>query len=240
MERTRTAGKKGRTRGRPSLPKGEGKRHAIGLRVTAGLRHSLEAAVTASGRSLSQEAEFRLEQSFRDEAAYGGRELAGLFRMMAGAAAMIEARRDGKKWSEDYETGMAARAAWQSLIRHAIPPMPDAMAREMRTEEVRDPPPAAPELPPPMPPNVPGLLGGYPHTPEQLAANAAAQAKYNKEVAEWKENYAAYIQAREAETRRLRGFMDHFAELENLGRALAEQLIPPRGDAKTKPWHSDW
>jgi len=73
MERTRTAGKKGHTRGRPPLPKGEGKRHAIGLRVTAGLLHLLKTAATASGRSFSQEVEFRLERSLHDEATYAPR-----------------------------------------------------------------------------------------------------------------------------------------------------------------------
>ena len=50
--------------GRPSLPKGEGKRHAIGLRATADFRRKLEEGAKQSGRSLSQEANFVLRIRF--------------------------------------------------------------------------------------------------------------------------------------------------------------------------------
>ena len=51
-------------RGRPTKPPVEGTRVMLGLRVTANIKRKLEAAAIESGRSLSQEAEFRLEQSF--------------------------------------------------------------------------------------------------------------------------------------------------------------------------------
>lgn len=41
-----------------------GERVPLGLRVTADLKRKLDAAAEASGRSQSQEAEFRLENSF--------------------------------------------------------------------------------------------------------------------------------------------------------------------------------
>jgi TraY domain len=49
--------------GRPPLPGGE--RVPLGLRVTKDVRKGLNEACKASGRSLSQEAEFRLEQTFK-------------------------------------------------------------------------------------------------------------------------------------------------------------------------------
>ena len=45
----------------------EAKRCAIGVRVTPAMRSSIDAAAAANGRSLSQEVEFRLERSFRDD-----------------------------------------------------------------------------------------------------------------------------------------------------------------------------
>ncbi|MGA0594932.1 Arc family DNA-binding protein [Enterovirga sp. CN4-39] len=49
---------------RPKLPEGEGKRHPLHVRTTKQMREDLEAAAAASGRSLAQEIETRLEQSF--------------------------------------------------------------------------------------------------------------------------------------------------------------------------------
>jgi len=56
-----------RARGRPPLPEGHARRATIALRATAELRTRLGEAALASGRSLSQEAELRLENSFRDD-----------------------------------------------------------------------------------------------------------------------------------------------------------------------------
>ena len=51
-------------RGRPRLPAEEGKRYPIAIRTTKELKERLERASKASGRSLAQELEFRLEHSF--------------------------------------------------------------------------------------------------------------------------------------------------------------------------------
>lgn len=53
--------------GRPMKPPTPGERTPLGLRVTAETKRKLEAAAIESGRSLSQEAELRLEQSFERE-----------------------------------------------------------------------------------------------------------------------------------------------------------------------------
>lgn len=53
--------------GRPTKLPPKGFRASLGLKVTRGLKQRLEAAAAKSGRTQSQEAEFRIEQSFRDE-----------------------------------------------------------------------------------------------------------------------------------------------------------------------------
>lgn len=51
-------------RGRPPKAPGDGKRWPLNMRTTRELRDRLEQAATASGRSLAQEVEMRLEKSF--------------------------------------------------------------------------------------------------------------------------------------------------------------------------------
>jgi hypothetical protein len=53
--------------GRPTRPPKPGERVTLGLRVTAELKNRIEGAANEKGRSLSQEAEFRLERSFDRE-----------------------------------------------------------------------------------------------------------------------------------------------------------------------------
>jgi ATP-dependent RNA circularization protein (DNA/RNA ligase family) len=55
-------------RGRPVGESAPGKRAGLSLRVAYSLKKRLVEAVRVSGRSLSQEAELRLEQSFELEA----------------------------------------------------------------------------------------------------------------------------------------------------------------------------
>jgi hypothetical protein len=53
--------------GRPTKPPTPGDRVGLSLRVTAEIKERLEASATYKGRSLSQEAEFRLERSFETQ-----------------------------------------------------------------------------------------------------------------------------------------------------------------------------
>ena len=55
--------------GRPGRPRTVGERVPLGLRVTPELKAKLDSAAKDSGRSQSQEAELRLEQSLRSEGA---------------------------------------------------------------------------------------------------------------------------------------------------------------------------
>lgn len=50
--------------GRPTTAAKEGEKAALGIRATAALKRRLQEASVISGRSLSAEAEFRLERSF--------------------------------------------------------------------------------------------------------------------------------------------------------------------------------
>ncbi len=50
--------------GRPSREPNQGERVGVSYRVTPQVKRALDAAADASGRSLSQEAEMRLEASF--------------------------------------------------------------------------------------------------------------------------------------------------------------------------------
>jgi hypothetical protein len=53
--------------GRPTKPPKPGERVTLGLRVTPEVKEKLQLAAVGKGRSLSQEAEFRLERSFETE-----------------------------------------------------------------------------------------------------------------------------------------------------------------------------
>jgi hypothetical protein len=53
--------------GRPTKAPVEGERVPLGLRVTAEAKRKLAAAAIKSGRSISQEAELRIERSFQME-----------------------------------------------------------------------------------------------------------------------------------------------------------------------------
>lgn len=82
-------------RGRPTV----GERVPLGLRVTPEFKKRLEDAATASGRSQSQEAELRLENTFRAEhAVYDaldlafGRRMSGLLLAAANAAQLTGTR----------------------------------------------------------------------------------------------------------------------------------------------------
>jgi hypothetical protein len=84
-----------RGRGRPTV----GERIPLGLRVTPELKQRLDAAAELSGRSQSQEAEFRLEHSFDREdllfdvlrIAYGSKKIADLI-MTVGAVFLVAGR----------------------------------------------------------------------------------------------------------------------------------------------------
>jgi hypothetical protein len=57
----------GRPKGRPSTEPDEGERVPFGFRITPSMKRAMQEAAGYNGRSLSQEAEMRLERSFQDD-----------------------------------------------------------------------------------------------------------------------------------------------------------------------------
>ena len=78
--------------GRPTKAPKPGTRVPLSFRVTAGVRQQLEETAIANGRSLSQEAELRLEESFKwgDLAGMIKEDRARLDRLMAKDAELEE------------------------------------------------------------------------------------------------------------------------------------------------------
>jgi hypothetical protein len=91
--------------GRPRRTPKPGERVVLGLRVTPDLKHQLDAAAELSGRSQSQEAEFRLERSFIEERSVGGPKVHSMTNMITATfahAGHMHARTNGRN---DWETG---------------------------------------------------------------------------------------------------------------------------------------
>src|ERR1039458_9169921 len=79
-----------RPRGRPAQPEGVRRRRNLTLRIRAETKAALERDAAANGRSLSEEAEMRLDHSFRAEGMLDqvldlalGRQVAGLTLLLA-------------------------------------------------------------------------------------------------------------------------------------------------------------
>jgi hypothetical protein len=107
-------------RGRPTLPEGE-RRQQIGVRTSPALKADLERAAGDNGRSVAQEAELRLVDSFEAERRSGSPETAQLMRMLADQIAVIE-RTTGKRWHKDLTTWAAvAEAAAKGPVQQLRP-----------------------------------------------------------------------------------------------------------------------
>jgi hypothetical protein len=107
---------KGKRRsGRPTTTAEPGKKVTLSIRATPDLKGRLDQQAKANDRSLSQEAEVRLEQSFLADAHYGDPKFRSLMRLLTGAAAVIEEQR-GKSFLADYETFRIVTKAWEKII----------------------------------------------------------------------------------------------------------------------------
>jgi hypothetical protein len=98
-------------------------RRPLNMRVTTAIRDRLEAAAISEGRSLAQEAETRLEQSFRLDDVFGS-EAARHAALLVGAAFGREARRDGlgrPTWKHDPNAYASCAAAAIQVLVAAIP-----------------------------------------------------------------------------------------------------------------------
>jgi hypothetical protein len=215
-----------RARGNPraSAKPQPGKRYPLNMRTTKEIRDDMEAAAIASGRTLAAEVEYRLTQSLELDRAAGGAHVGALVRLMTSAAAIIEARRR-KSLSDDWETFLAVRAAWQQILDAVRPkPSPDLMqwALEPAAQEPLElpTPPAMPEWKRPEGVELAGMLDMIPPTPEEVAA-------YEKERVEFEKKMAELMQREEARRRDLAARFKHFEDLEGMGREIARGLLPP-------------
>jgi hypothetical protein len=121
-----------RGRGRPPKADEEVKRHALGVRTTRYLKERLEAAAAMTGRSLAQEVEHRLEQSFRSDPHIGLP--LDLLRNMIEAAEV----RTGQQWTDDYMTWVAVKKASELVLSMHRPEPPNRAAiNEAEVEFVR-------------------------------------------------------------------------------------------------------
>lgn len=110
-------------RGRPPLPPGEGKKVPLNMRTTRKVRDRLEAAAIDTGRSLTQEVEYRLQRSFEDEDAifesFSGEHTYRLMKLL-GAAVGVTENTTGKQWNQDAKT-FASVEGTIDLILKALP-----------------------------------------------------------------------------------------------------------------------
>jgi Arc-like DNA binding domain len=101
----------------PRTTKGTGgrKRYPLNMRTTKETRDRLEAAAIASGRSLVQEVEARLERSFHQETALGGPEMARVAFLMAASFAVAVG---DSRWTDDpLKFGNGVAAVLDALLR---------------------------------------------------------------------------------------------------------------------------
>lgn len=124
--------------GRPPLPPTAGKRVALGLRTTPALRRKIERAARAEGRSLSAEAELRLDRSFDlDDARtrdFGDEATLKLMRALALAKTMTELI-TGKVAFKDPGTAEATRTAMVGILDAVLPIEPTAVKDEIEPSE---------------------------------------------------------------------------------------------------------
>jgi hypothetical protein len=106
--------------GRP--PKSQEDRKGVNFtfRSRGQMRERLQEAATVSGRSISEEIEHRLEDSFRNEEIYGGPHLSAVFRLLADHKALAEAKA-GKPWTESDFVQDEIAKAFAQLIAKEIP-----------------------------------------------------------------------------------------------------------------------
>ena len=105
---------------------GGGKRHPLNMRTTKELRERLEAAAAASGRSLAQEVEARLQRSFdqdqRLQDAFGSVKLFNLMRSIAATmeAAGLLANFDAGGAAQSSRDWLGHPYAYDQAIRRAV------------------------------------------------------------------------------------------------------------------------
>lgn len=201
------------------------------VRMKEPLRARIERAAKHRGVSLNAEIVDRVEKSFQQEDALGGPELVGLFQMMAGAVAIIEARTSAK-WTSDWETSVAVRVAWRKLMSSiAVEP----------TKELDDLTDAFDHLPQkPIRPEIPvkpkqysGLLRqSPPPTPDQIEAYESELSAFNKADDEFHEQVETYVRQFEKIVQQRDLLRKRMMQYGAIGEETAESLFPPHKKKK--------
>jgi hypothetical protein len=91
--------------GRPMKAPVSGKRVSLGLKVTADIKRRLDAAARASGRTQSQEAEHRIELSYRYERALGDHE---------------QAKKMLTEMEQDNAENVLSRLGWRTVLAFGL------------------------------------------------------------------------------------------------------------------------
>jgi hypothetical protein len=202
------------------MPRKKSETIGLNVRMKEPLRRKIETASKSNGVSMNSELVRRVEETFAKEeagaAVYGGDKLEALFRVLGGAANLVEARTE-KLLTEDWDTMAAVRKAWDTLIPRLmpVPPVPPEIEDAMNAPQ----PVEAPSMP--AMPYPDGLLGGAEIDPKPWAAYEAKMKKYRQELEVWKETIIKAGQKTAIVTER-------FNAIDRLGAEASAELLPPR------------
>lgn len=97
---------------------------ALQVRIREDLRARIEAAASASGRSMNAEIADRLDSSFREDEAFTSAETKRAMLVMAKDIAEVE-RISGKSWTSDLATARAVGRVLADTVRRLEPPVPN-------------------------------------------------------------------------------------------------------------------
>jgi len=106
--------------GRPPKAKEDRKAVNFTFRSRGQMRERLQAAAIASGRSISEEIEHRLDESFRTEELYGGPRLSAVFRILANHIALAGATAGGD-WAKNDQVQVDVAKVFADLLAKNLP-----------------------------------------------------------------------------------------------------------------------
>jgi hypothetical protein len=110
--------------GRPPIDPEKRKGYAVSFRMRDGHRDALQRRADQAGRSLSEEIEYRITESFRHDALashFGGEDTLALVKVLASAIELVE-RRTGKKWMSDAATRVECSATADTMLKTFLSP----------------------------------------------------------------------------------------------------------------------
>jgi hypothetical protein len=106
--------------GRPPKAKEDRKAVNFTFRSRGQMRERLQTAAMASGCSISEEIERRLEESFRTEDLYGGPHISAVFRILANHIALARAKAGGN-WAENDQVRNEIAQVFADLLAKNLP-----------------------------------------------------------------------------------------------------------------------